>query len=180
MKFTLSTRKGHVLSRDLLPNEGVAELRAQGISVSEADEKAFGDLPPGKVCRNPKDMGDQWYVAREFFENNYYSGTEMDFSRALGSLKMGLKVARKGWNGKGMWLAYTPGSTIPADQVKGDHALTLLAMELPEPLLAMELPELAAYKIHDHIDLRTADGTLLCDWVPNGLDLLADDWVVIA
>lgn len=29
---------------------------------------------------------------------------EMDFGMALDSLKAGNKVARKGWNGKGMWV----------------------------------------------------------------------------
>jgi len=30
---------------------------------------------------------------------------ELDFSDALAYLKRGFKIARKGWNGKGMWLS---------------------------------------------------------------------------
>lgn len=30
---------------------------------------------------------------------------KMNFSEALGNLKYGERVARQGWNGKGMWIA---------------------------------------------------------------------------
>jgi hypothetical protein len=33
-----------------------------------------------------------------------------NFGDAIRLLKKGLKVARKGWNGKEMWLIYVPGS----------------------------------------------------------------------
>jgi hypothetical protein len=32
----------------------------------------------------------------------------MDFSEALYALKDGQRVARTGWNGRGMWIAYEP------------------------------------------------------------------------
>ncbi len=32
----------------------------------------------------------------------------MDFGQAIKQLKQGNKVARKGWNGKGMWLVLMP------------------------------------------------------------------------
>ena len=39
----------------------------------------------------------------------------MDFGAALQQLKVGGKVTRKGWNGKGMWLCYVPreGTWLP-------------------------------------------------------------------
>ena len=35
----------------------------------------------------------------------------MDFGIALGYLKEGKKIARKGWNGKGMFIYYVPGGS---------------------------------------------------------------------
>jgi hypothetical protein len=35
----------------------------------------------------------------------------MDFSQALIELKAGKRIAREGWNGKGMWLAMSPWCT---------------------------------------------------------------------
>lgn len=66
-------RKGAAEGRDLSEGEGLEQLSAQGISVSEADAKVFGTVPPGKVFRNPANPFDQWYVAREFFAEHYWS-----------------------------------------------------------------------------------------------------------
>jgi hypothetical protein len=38
------------------------------------------------------------------FDLSYQPLTQMSFGHALVALKMGKRVARKGWNGKGMWL----------------------------------------------------------------------------
>jgi hypothetical protein len=38
----------------------------------------------------------------------------MDFSQALTALKLGARIARSGWNGKGMWL----GLQIPDENSK--------------------------------------------------------------
>ena len=41
----------------------------------------------------------------------------MDFGEAIKALKAGKRVSRVGWNGKGMWLAYSPGSNaLSADR----------------------------------------------------------------
>ena len=41
---------------------------------------------------------------------------EMDFSAALKFVKDGRKVARAGWNGKGMFIFLVPGSTFVVDR----------------------------------------------------------------
>lgn len=41
----------------------------------------------------------------EVFDRDYQHVTAMSFGHALDALKRGEKVARAGWNGKGMWLA---------------------------------------------------------------------------
>lgn len=48
----------------------------------------------GYVSWSPKDT----------FEKAYRPSDEMTFGLAIEALKKGYKVARKGWNGKGMWL----------------------------------------------------------------------------
>jgi hypothetical protein len=42
----------------------------------------------------------------------------MNFGQAIEALKMGKKVARKGWNGKGMFLWLKPAATIKAEWCK--------------------------------------------------------------
>ena len=53
----------------------------------------------GYVSWSPKDV----------FERAYKPTEGMTFGLALEALKKGCKVARKGWNGKGMWLILVPG-----------------------------------------------------------------------
>ena len=43
------------------------DLAAQGVSVWAGDVPELG----GMVAINPKDPSDQWYVAKQFFEDNY-------------------------------------------------------------------------------------------------------------
>jgi hypothetical protein len=38
----------------------------------------------------------------------------MDFCQALVELKTDKKIARSGWNGKGMWLYLVPANSYPA------------------------------------------------------------------
>lgn len=94
----------------------------------------------------------------------------LNFGQALEALKAGKKVAREGWNGKGMWLALTPGSRIPREYEKEGHALSHLAQENPN---------LSAYTLNPHIDMRAADGSMVIGWLASQTDMLAEDWVVV-
>ena len=87
----------------------------------------------------------------------------MDFSKALEYVKKGGKAARAGWNGKGMFVFLVPGSTFSVNR---------------PPLLGI-YPEGTVIDYHPHIDMRTADGSIV-PWLASQTDLLADDWVVVA
>jgi hypothetical protein len=93
----------------------------------------------------------------------------MDFGGAIRALKAGKKVARVGWNGKGMWLAYTPGSEFPAEHAKANHAAAHRAKEAPDENVRL-LP---------HIDMRAADGSMVIGWLASQTDMLSDDWMVV-
>ncbi|WP_333828276.1 DUF2829 domain-containing protein [Pararhodobacter sp.] len=92
-----------------------------------------------------------------------------DFGAALSALKSGARVARMGWNGKGMWIALTPGSAFEARHAKCGHAASHRAQELGEPEAEIELLP--------HIDMRAADGSLVIGWLASQTDMLAEDWV---
>ena len=46
--------------------------------------------------------------------------------------------------------------------------------------LAQENPTLSAYTLNPHIDMRTADGTMVIGWLASQTDMLAEDWVVVS
>ncbi len=91
----------------------------------------------------------------------------MNFGQALELLKQGKRVARLGWNGKGMYLALQAGSTIPSAQARGGVALGL-AQEGKQEIV-----------VCPHIDMRAADGTCVVGWPASQTDLLAEDWFEI-
>lgn len=84
---------------------------------------------------------------------------------ALEWLRKGKRVARAGWNGKNMWLAYQAGypAGIPI------NANTARATGLPEGTVCRFLP---------YLMMRTADGAFV-PWLASQTDILADDWALV-
>jgi hypothetical protein len=85
-----------------------------------------------------------------------------EFGTAITQLKLGRKVARSGWNGKGMFLFLVPGSRFTVNRA---------------PLLGI-YPEGAEIEYHAHIDMKTAQGYVV-PWLASQADLLSDDWVLV-
>jgi hypothetical protein len=84
------------------------------------------------------------------------------FGSAIECIKDGLKVAREGWNGKGMFVFLVPGSRFTVNR---------------PPLLGI-YPEGTVIDYRSHIDMKTAQGDVV-PWVASQSDLLAEDWVVV-
>lgn len=92
-----------------------------------------------------------------------------DFGEAIEQMKAGEKVARAGWNGKGMWCIYNPGSEGRT------HAMF----------------EGSVYKSHGvdkceilpHFDMYTINSegrrAMLCGWLASQSDMVASDWHVV-
>ena len=74
----------------------------------------------------------------------------MNFGQAIEALKAGKKVARDGWNGKGMWL----NAQFPDEDSKMTH-----------PYLYMIIPD-------------CIEGIRRLPWQPAQVDLFAEDWEI--
>jgi len=91
----------------------------------------------------------------------------VNISEAIRAMQYGRKVARAGWNGKGMWLIYVPGSVVqPRPGTPYAEALTLAERERD-------------FEIAPHIDMFTATGAFQPGWLASQADLLAEDWEVV-
>lgn len=86
----------------------------------------------------------------------------MDFQSALSAIKAGQRVSRAGWNGKGMFIFLVPGSQFIVNR---------------EPLMSI-LGEGTLVDYHGHVDMKTADGTIV-PWLCSQTDLLAEDWGIV-
>lgn len=99
---------------------------------------------------------ESWSPAAEF-EKAYQNVTlGMSFGAALFALKRGDRVSRRGWNGKGMWLALIdPGNAIFK---KGGDSLPMLPC----------------------IGMKTATGEMCPGWLASQTDMLAEDWTILS
>ena len=93
----------------------------------------------------------------------------MDFGVALMNLKEGHRVARKGWNGKGMYVFLATGVNFRTEADLSEF----------NPTRTEEFNELNAVEVGDVLVLRTAQGTLQPGWLASQADMLAEDWVIL-
>lgn len=92
----------------------------------------------------------------------------MDFEEAMKALKEGKWVSRAGWNGKGMWLAHSPGSkALPADRFWAG------------PNRAYAAANGGTADVLPCITMKTATGEILMGWLASQTDMLSDDWGVV-
>jgi hypothetical protein len=108
--------------------------------------------------------GDYFPIKPDVFARRWEeaTGDGLSFSMALALVKAGKRVARAGWNGKGMFLFLVPGSNFLVNR---------------EPLLSI-LGEGAEVTYRPHIDMLDAEGRVV-PWLASQTDLMAVDWFVL-
>lgn len=94
----------------------------------------------------------------------------MRFGQAIAYARAGKRIARLGWNGKGMYVYMTKGRTIPLDK-------WTTKMPSQEPT---EVEKERGYVIiNDHLDMMSAQGERIIGWSATQSDMLAVDWYVV-
>jgi hypothetical protein len=103
----------------------------------------------------------------DVFDRAYRPCEGMTFGQAIESLKAGQKVARKGWNGKGMWLVLVPGTPVI-------H---------PKPDTPYGKAGISECEILPHIDMWTTNAqgrrAMLPGWLASQTDMLSEDWEIV-
>lgn len=115
--------------------------------------------------------GDRWACGQTVFESSYQeAGPPVhDFGFALSALRAGKRVARSGWNGKGMWLALSPGTLgLPAERFWAG------------PNREYAESKGGAADVLPCITMKTATGEILMGWLASQTDMLATDWTVVS
>ena len=96
------------------------------------------------------------------FEDAYVSADGLPFGLAVNAAKLGMRIARAGWNGSGMFAFYVAASVFKVNR---------------KPLLGI-FEEGTEIRYRAHMDLVAADGTV-GTWAPSNSDSLAMDWYVV-
>lgn len=118
----------------------------------------------------PNHPGHEGYISwspKAQFENAYRETTGLTFGLAIEAMKAGKRVARAGWNGKGMYLWLMPAATVPVEWCKEPH-LKQLAEENGGSFEALGV-----------IRMKTADNKVLTGWLASQTDMLAEDWTIV-
>lgn len=101
----------------------------------------------------------------------------MNFGQALEALKEGKLVARKGWNGKGMFLAYKQGHPVnaflqpshPDEPIVGESNLQPGQML---SFIVMKTAGVSSYWGEGYADY--------VPWLASQTDILAEDWELVS
>lgn len=156
---------------------GVKRVSAQKMNRGDYNEFRGWDIPSDE---NPEDEGYlveypdgyiSWCPKKQFEEANRPID-RMTFGHAVEAMKKGYRVARKGWNGKGMWIVYMSGMSLPprSDQSTERKVNDRTAKWIGEDTPLETLPYIAMW---------TADKKWLPGWLASQTDMLAEDWMIV-
>lgn len=116
----------------------------------------------GGATNHPDHKGYISWSPKEVFDAAYQPTTAMNFGHALEAIKFGKRVARHGWNGRGMFVFLVAGSEFTVNR---------------EPLLSI-LGEGTPVSYNPHVDIKQPDGSI-STWQPSIGDIMADDWHLV-
>lgn len=119
---------------------------------------------PTHGASGPCPTAEQIAAARASAINDAVQAPAGDIGWAQAQLGLGQRVARRGWNGKGMYLVLVPGSKITIAPGR--------PMGKADPKRIGETVE-----YHAHVDMWTAQGYFV-PWLCSQADFLATDWVL--
>lgn len=129
-----------------------------------ADEGYLVEYLDGGKSNHPAHAGYISWSPKEQFDKAYRPVAGMSFGLAIEALKQGHKVARAGWNAKGMWLVLDPGSVVSEARPGSVYDKAGIT---------------GTFTINGHIDMRTATGEMQPGWLASQTDMLADDWAIV-
>lgn len=159
---------------------GTKMIKARGMTRADYNKYRGWELPSdedgsddgflveyidGGQANHPCHEGYISWSPKNVFERAYRPVQGMSFGLAVEAMKMGFKVSRKGWNGKGMFVVYQKGypDGIPC------NAQTAHAFGMKEGAL---------FKVRPYLQMRCADGSHQM-WLASQSDVLEEDWEIV-
>lgn len=128
-----------------------------------ADEGYLVEYIDGGKPNTEEFAGYVSWSPKEQFEGAYRETSGLNFGLALEALKLGKKLSRAGWNGKGMFVYYVPANAYPAQTGAAKSYFGEGSMVPYNAYLAIK-------NVNDTVST----------WVPSINDVLADDWQILA
>lgn len=140
------------------------QLRGWGMPIDEdpKDEGYLVEYLDGGKPNHPDFAGYITWSPKREFEYSYRITSDLTFGLATEAMKLGNRVERAGWNGKGMFVYLVPANSYPAQTGAakahfGDGAMV---------------------PYNAYMAIKNVDGTV-STWVPSVNDCLAEDWRIV-
>lgn len=113
------------------------------------------------------------WLPKEVAERSYRPVNGLTFGLAIEAAKLGKKIARGGWNGKGQWVVLMPALSLPpySSQKPGAKVNDRTAKHIGEDTPLDSQPYFAMWN---------AQGKWQPGWTATQSDMLAEDWEIIA
>lgn len=167
---------------------GVREIAATPMTRLEYNNYRGWDLPeeekgmendPGYLIENlnstnSNHAGHKGYISwspKEVFEEVYRKTEGMTFGLAIEAMKKGKLVARKGWNGKGMFVC----KQVPAEIYCN---IIPKMSSLPERAKGILFDRDKSIFYKNQMIIVKPDNTI-DSWVASSSDTFADDWMIV-
>ena len=137
-----------------------------------SDEGYLVEYPNGSGGNHPDHEGYiSWCPTAQFVEANQPIDG-MTFGHAIEAARKGLKIARAGWNGKGMFVVMQPELKLPPFNTQGTHRKV-------NDRTAKFIGEDAPLDCVPYFAMYSADKKWVPGWLASQTDMLADDWCVV-
>lgn len=107
----------------------------------------------------------------------------VNFGTAIEALKQGLRVAREGWNGKGMFIFQRPEDTLTTGFIPNVKSLPQSVKDWVDQNMDDKTnpgeQDLTPVKFTSYLCMKAADNTIVNGWLASQTDMLADDWIIL-
>ncbi len=145
---------------------GVKQIQATPMLCGEYFNSTSRDAPKGMGAQDDgyKVQYSDGYTSwspKGVFEEAYRLTNGLTFGLAVEAMKLGHKVCREGWNGKGMFAYYVPAGVYLA------HS---------EAMMGEFENDMVPYR--HYLALKTAQDDV-ATWSPSTSDALAEDWIIL-
>ena len=127
-----------------------------------ADDGFLVEYLDGGKANDSRHAGYISWLPKDVFERSYVTTDGMAFGVALEALKLGHRVSREGWNGKGMFVYIVPKDSYPAKTGAAKAHFGAGAL----------VPYNAYFAIKNVNDTVST-------WVPSVNDCLSEDWAIV-
>lgn len=132
-----------------------------------ADEGYLVEYQDGGKPNHPNHAGYISWSPKAQFDTAYRPTDGMTFGLAIEALRQDKRVARSGWNGKGMWLMLIGVRNVQI------HHKDFAPINEYDHEWRDRVPKLLPW-----IGMKTADNCFV-PWLASQTDMLADDWQLI-